>query len=431
MSALSITQSGSYSYGFTGMQADSSETVYLYLPAYTGGDTIINVTADGTAYNGYHGTVKSSGAQSNPNVLKMNQSTFSFKNTGKQTFTYGDTISPDTAVTGGTLTGTVSYTYSGTDKLGNTYTVGTACPTNAGDGDYTITATLPGNSCYYDTTATKAFAISQKDISTSGVAVAIASATYTGGVLSPIITATFGSNTLVGGTDYDVYDGAGSTENPTYTNAGSYNILVKGTGNYTGSVTKAFAIVQKAIALTLTASQSTVKVGGSVNLTAAVSSGAVDHPSGTVTFKYGSTTIASSMNITESDGKYTAQTTWSNVPAGEYNITAEYVPAADDNYSCSAVASINGFSITKYDQTGLGFQDETISKTYGDDVFTVVASGGQGGGGVTYRSSDTGVATVTDSGVVTIKSAGTAMITAKKSSDSTYNEAVDMLQSIS
>lgn len=40
--------------------------------------------------NGYHGTVKTSGIQSNPNLLKMNQDTFSFKNTGKQTFTYDD-----------------------------------------------------------------------------------------------------------------------------------------------------------------------------------------------------------------------------------------------------------------------------------------------------------------------------------------------------
>lgn len=425
VSALSITQSSSRSYGFTDMQADSNETLYMYLPAYTGGDTTIDVTADGKAYNGYHGTVKNSGTQSNPNVLKMDQSTFGFKNTGKQTFTYGDTISPDTAVTGGTLNGAVSYTYSGTDKLGNTYTAGTACPANAGDGDYTITATLPGDSCYYDATATKAFVISQKGISTSGVAVDVASATYTGGALSPGVTVTCGSNTLVSGTDYKVCDGTGSMENPTYTDAGSYNILVKGTGNYTGSVIKAFSIAQKAISLMLTASQSEAKAGVSVDLTATVSSSAVNLPTGTVTFKYGSTTIASNMNITESGGKYTAQTTWSNVPAGEYNITAEYAPADNDNYACCAAATINGYSITKYDQTGFGFQDETISKTYGDDAFTLAASGGQSGGIVTYQSSDTGVATVTDGGLVTIKSAGTVTITTKKASDSTYNEAVD------
>ena len=419
VSALSITQTSSYSYGFTDMQTDSNEMLYLYLPAYTGGDTTINVTAGGTAYSGYHGTVKNTGTQSSPNVFKMSQSTFSFADTSKQTYTYGDTISPDIAVTGGTLSGTVYYMYLGEDSLGNTYTY------ISENGDYTITATLPGDSCYYDATATKAFVISKKDISTSGVAVAVASTTYTGGALPPVITATFGSNTLVGGTDFDVYDETGNTKNPTYTNAGSYNILVKGTGNYTGSVTKSFAIAQKALTLTLTASQSEAKAGGSVNLTATVSSGAVNLPTGTVTFKYGSTTIASGVSIAESDGTYTAQTAWSNIPAGEYSITADYVPADNDNYACSAAATINGYSITKYDQTGFGFQDETISKTYGDANFTVSTSGGQGSGDVTYESSDVNVATVTDAGMVTIKSAGAVTITAKKDSDSTYNEAVD------
>lgn len=96
---------------------------------------------------------------------------------------------------------------------------------------------------------------------------------------------------------------------------------------------------------------------------------------------------------------------------------------SDDQYN-QATAQVT-VQVARMNQTGFEFPDETIIKTYGNANFTVSASGGQGSGDATYESSDVNVATVTNGGVVTIKKAGTVTITAKKASDSIYNETVD------
>lgn len=77
------------------------------------------------------------------------------------------------------------------------------------------------------------------------------------------------------------------------------------------------------------------------------------------------------------------------------------------------------------EQTVLSFNDPgPIQKQTTDEVFTNVARGGSGTGGISYSSSDAEVATVdSSSGEVTLWSAGQATVTATKAGDLNYQSA--------
>lgn len=77
--------------------------------------------------------------------------------------------------------------------------------------------------------------------------------------------------------------------------------------------------------------------------------------------------------------------------------------------------------IIKMEQTGFAFANSTKTVSVGDANFTVIASGGQSSGSITYTSSDTSVVRVdATSGEVTIVGIGTATITATKALDNNY-----------
>ena len=70
------------------------------------------------------------------------------------------------------------------------------------------------------------------------------------------------------------------------------------------------------------------------------------------------------------------------------------------------------------------FASNRLTKSFGDAAFTVTPSGGSGTGGRTYQSNDTSVATIhRTTGEVTIIGGGSAIITATKAGDTTYNAA--------
>ncbi len=74
-------------------------------------------------------------------------------------------------------------------------------------------------------------------------------------------------------------------------------------------------------------------------------------------------------------------------------------------------------------QDGFKFENGSVTKTYGDEDFTLATTGEVEGSTVTYESSAPAVATVDGTGKVTIKGAGTAVITAKASATEEYAEA--------
>ena len=90
-------------------------------------------------------------------------------------------------------------------------------------------------------------------------------------------------------------------------------------------------------------------------------------------------------------------------------------------------ATTDALTVNKADQTGFGFTESSITKTYGDESFTVEATGGQSTGDVTYAVTSGGDVISISDNTVTILKAGEATITATKAADGDYNEATATL----
>ncbi|MBU5434423.1 S-layer homology domain-containing protein [Pseudoflavonifractor sp. MSJ-37] len=100
-----------------------------------------------------------------------------------------------------------------------------------------------------------------------------------------------------------------------------------------------------------------------------------------------------------------------------------YCQVSSDNYA-DYVLTIKITANAKNKQTGFKFENGSVTKTYGDEDFTLAATGEVKGSIVTYESNAPAVAEVDSAtGKVTIKGAGTAVITAKASATEDYDEA--------
>lgn len=90
-----------------------------------------------------------------------------------------------------------------------------------------------------------------------------------------------------------------------------------------------------------------------------------------------------------------------------------------NNYSITFESGT--YTVTKKQiQSNFQFASGLISKTYGDDSFTMTATGAAEGSTVSYESSDPNVATVDNAGKVTIVGAGNATITATAAETKDY-----------
>ena len=118
---------------------------------------------------------------------------------------------------------------------------------NTNAGTATVTITGKGN---YSGTIDKTFNIKGKQLTASNVS-NLVDQTYTGSPFTPLVTVTDGDKTLVLNTDYTV----AYINN---TNVGTATATITGKGNYSGTIKKTFAIVDKVTtlgALTLTQDQ--------------------------------------------------------------------------------------------------------------------------------------------------------------------------------
>lgn len=137
----------------------------------------------------------------------------------------------DAVTLSGALSGdVVTYSTNGTD-------FSSACPTGTNIGDYPVYVKVERNG-YNPWISEKKTAVINAKVLTSEMVSTILSAEYTGQPLTPLPEITFGSSTLVKDTDYTV----GYSHN---TDIGLATVTITGKGNYSGTVTKDFAIFEK------------------------------------------------------------------------------------------------------------------------------------------------------------------------------------------
>ena len=268
------------------------------------------------------------------------------------TFTIGTkSITPEVALSQDTFTynrgqqvPTVYVRYNGTDMSpsdfevlysadGNSYT---STIDSKDKGTYYIKVVAKDSGNYTFDSITKTYTINPKPMDASMVTLTDESYVYDGNEKQPVVTVKDGSATL-NDTEYEI-DASSERSATTY---GNYNIVINGTGNYTGSYTAIWSITKKAIEGVTIHGVDTTYDGEKHKLDVTVPAGA--------TITYGNAA-----------GAYTDSTNPEFKDAGVH--TVYYKIEVDDNYE-----TIEGLErvIIRPKQITLTTVDQTI--TYGDD----------------------------------------------------------------
>ena len=308
------------------------------------------------------------------------------------------------------------------------YTVSYGANTNVGKATITVTGT--GN---YTGTVCKEWNIIPAVLIISGVTVA--DKTYNGSADATVTAVAFNGlkngEKLEIGTDYEVIGAAFNDENVDTANKVTGTVALKVTGtakNYTLSSTafeQAAAIGQAdytgtaSTTVNIVKGRSTAQIG---TLTAADFFPEGQMPGGAKITAWSLTShptaILSAVSV--GGGKLTYLSAKNIATASEESGS---VTIATTNYK-DITATLTFHPTDKLVQDGFKFENGSVTKTYGDEDFTLTATGEVKGSTVTYESSEPAVAEVDSAtGKVTIKSAGTAIITAKASATEDYDEA--------
>jgi hypothetical protein len=349
----------------------------------------------------YQGNSSSAASSSSPLTLTIGKAGtfFSALNSDVSDISVGDYITLSTAIHfPGTIppSGTVLF-----EDVNRNITVGFATvqssPGNAlvnlstnslNAGSYNVTATYQGDANYLPcTSGADPFIVSQgsaaltltpsNNPSSFGQPVTFTASYNSNGAPPPSGSVTFkdGTNTLGTGT----LSGGAAAILASALSAGTHSITVVygGDSNYKASTSA--ALTQKVNNASLSSTQTTLTsslnpsiVGQPVNLTATVT-GSGGTPTGTVTFKDGSTVIVSGVAL--SGGMATFQDP--SLTAGTHSLTAVY--SGDSNYSSSTSAKLSETIFSSPDATTNTVVSSANPSSPGQSVTftaTVTASGG-------------------------------------------------------
>ncbi|SEK78303.1 dockerin type I domain-containing protein, partial [Ruminococcus albus] len=309
-SALTVTVSPT-SYTYDGKEKKPTVTVKDgtktltsgtdYTVSYSNNINAGTASAVITCKGNYTGTKSASFTISEPAAVSISGCTATLS---ASTYTYdGSEKKPSVTVKNGStsLINGVDYIVSYTNNIN----AGTAAVNIMGLGRYTGTLT-------------KTFTISQKSVSGLTVVVSPASYIYDGKAKQPDVTVTDGSRTLTNGKDYTL---AYSNN----VNAGTASIAVKGTGNYTGSLSKNFKITAKSVS----------ELNVTLSATAFTYDGTAKKPS--VTVSYGSKNLVSGTDFTVSYSNNT------NIGTATVTVTGKgnYTGTKKANFTINKAEAVN------------------------------------------------------------------------------------------
>ena len=289
------------------------------------------------------------------------------------------------------------YTYNGQVKQGvrggaNCTVTGTSSATAAGT--YTAKATPNDRYIWSDKTLSSSDKASTRTytwkISAASIAGAMVSGignvTYSGRAATPTPTVRLGTRTLTNGTDYTV-----AYRNNV--NAGTATATITGKGNYVGTLSRNFSIYKATLVATYAGG--TMNVGANPPTTVNVTEFVGDQNARTAT-GYRAPTVSISADQRSTVGTYTI--TPSGGAATNYNFTYRAGTLRVVAVPVSTVA---------LNRTSLSLKPGTSAS-----IVATVSPSNATNKAVTWKSSNTGVATVNGLGVVTALSRGTTTITA-------------------
>ncbi len=347
------------------------------------------------------------------NISKADQSKLYIKPVTDKKFGDG---SFELETTGGSGNGKVIYSC----ETNNVISINGNVATIVGAGTATITATKLGDENYNSATATydiniaraPAPSITYPTASNLTYGQKLSDSTLTGGSTQYGSFEWYNEN-IVPTVDSNTYS---VTFKPNSHTLKNYETIQSTTGNVKVNVTKANPTV------TLTSKVLDEMGSRKVVLSASIDKvGHGDNATGTVRFVNLTDGVekdiegATSVSIKDGVATYT----WTSMSDKFYNIKAVY--SGDKNYNSAFSQEI---SVDTSKKTQENFNIEPIdSKIYGDKPFALYTNGGNGSGSVIFESSDTSIISISGN-TATIHKAGNVKITAKKSGDANYNEAI-------
>lgn len=250
----------------------------------------------------------------------------------QQGCTFGDTLSdPTYTKPDGTQSTTVSYT--GTLRKDGTSYSGEAKPTEAGT--YKVTVTCETATHIYSATSAD-FTIAPKSI--TGATVTLGDPlTYSGSEQTQNVSEVKLGDTTLGTADYTLSDN-------TVTKAGSYNLTVTGTGNYTGSVQQAFTVAKKSITPDVEVTGGNTYTGSAITPTVTVKVDTIELATSDYALEYSNNTDAGEATVTvkaTANGNYSFTDTEKKFTIAQADYSGTKTANASAKYGAAGELDLN------------------------------------------------------------------------------------------